>query len=54
MRDPRAATSAIAELNKMDGAYVQAGHEQTHVTFIQHFGDDDSDDANGVTFQQDI
>ncbi|CAM3474026.1 terminase small subunit [Parendozoicomonas haliclonae] len=40
MRDPRAATSAIAELNKMDGAYVQAGSEQTQVTFIQNFGDD--------------
>ena len=38
MRDPRAATSAIAELNKMDGSYAQAGQEHTPITFIQHFG----------------
>ena len=53
MRDPRAATSAIAELNKMDGSYTQAGQEHSQVTFIQHFGASDSD-VPGVTFDQDI
>ena len=43
MRDPKAATSAIAELNKMDGTYRQNESNQTHVTFIQHFGDADDD-----------
>ena len=41
MRDPRAATSAIAELNKMDGAYKAADGDMPQVTFIQHFGPDD-------------
>ncbi|CAM3536476.1 terminase small subunit [Parendozoicomonas haliclonae] len=51
MRDPRAATSAIAELNKMDGSYVQAGHESTYVTFIQDFGDGGEDDRLGTVFE---
>ena len=40
MRDPRAATAAIAELNKMDGEYRQSLGELPQVTFIQHFGSD--------------
>ena len=40
MRNPRAATAAIDELNKMDGEYSHAGAELPHVTFIQQFGDD--------------
>ena len=39
MRDPRAATAAIAELNKMDGEYRNGGEELPHITFIQEFGD---------------
>ncbi|WP_422139941.1 terminase small subunit [Endozoicomonas sp. ALC020] len=39
MRNPRAATAAVAELNKMDGEYKQAGNELPQVTFIQQFGD---------------
>ena len=40
MRNPRAATAAIAELNKMDGDYSQSSEPITQVTFIQQFGDD--------------
>ena len=40
MRNPKAATAAIAELNKMDGEYSQPGSELTQVNFIQHFGDE--------------
>ncbi|MTI13310.1 terminase small subunit [Sansalvadorimonas verongulae] len=43
MRDPRAATSAIAELNKMDGTYKTNTSDMTQVTFIQQFGDDESE-----------
>ena len=42
MRNPRAATAAIAELNKMDGEYSQNAGELTQVNFIQYFGDDDT------------
>ena len=43
MRDPRVATSAIAELNKMDGAYDKKQDDLVTVNFIQHFGDDTDD-----------
>ncbi len=39
MRDARAATSAIAELNKMDGEYRQALENLPHINFIQYFGE---------------
>ncbi len=44
MRNPRAATAAIAELNKMDGDYLQKAPEESRVNFIQIFGSD-ADDA---------
>ncbi|WP_245662863.1 terminase small subunit [Endozoicomonas arenosclerae] len=47
MRDPRSATSAIAELNKMDGAYSKTGNDIPQITFIQQFGDD----CNGLKSQ---
>ncbi|WP_211825137.1 terminase small subunit [Kistimonas asteriae] len=37
MRNPRAATAAIAELNKMDGEYRQTGSDAAPVVFIQEF-----------------
>ncbi|WP_155159087.1 hypothetical protein [Sansalvadorimonas verongulae] len=43
MHDARAAISAIAELNKMSGAYKTSASDLPEVTFIQHFGT--SDDA---------
>lgn len=43
MRDPRVATSAIAELNKMDGTYDKKEDDLMTVNFIQHFGDDGGD-----------
>ncbi|WP_252177107.1 hypothetical protein [Endozoicomonas sp. 4G] len=36
---PRAATAAVAELNKMDGEYKQVGSDLPQATFIQQFGD---------------
>ena len=39
MRDPRATTSAITELNKMDGVYNHKNDDDwVTVNFIQHFG----------------
>ena len=46
MRNPRAATTAIAELNKMDGDYQQKSPEESSVNFIQIFGSDDLPDTN--------
>nr|MDT0250467.1 terminase small subunit [Endozoicomonas sp.] len=43
MRNPRAATAAIAELNKMDGDYQQKAGEETSVNFIQIFGPEADD-----------
>ena len=50
MRNPRAATAAIAELNKMDGAYAQASAELPQVNFIQYFGED-SPELKSQTFE---
>ncbi|WP_353623123.1 terminase small subunit [Salinisphaera sp. G21_0] len=41
MRNPKAATAAIAELNKMDGDYQKKAGEETKVNFIQIFSSDD-------------
>lgn len=42
MRDPRATTSAITELNKMVGAYNRKNDDDwVTVNFIQQFGDDE-------------
>ena len=54
MRDPRAATSAIAELNKMDGTYAQAEQEVPTVTFIQQFGGEGWPEAPASVYDQDI
>ena len=40
MRDPRAATAALAELNKMDGEYKRASEPMSEVTFIQYLGEE--------------
>ncbi|MGO0308729.1 terminase small subunit [Endozoicomonas acroporae] len=41
MRNPRAATAAIAELNKMDGDYQQKAQEESRINFIQIFDSED-------------
>ncbi|WP_257285863.1 terminase small subunit [Endozoicomonas sp. SESOKO1] len=41
MRNPRAATAAISELNKMDGDYRKNEGPITQVNFIQDFGGGD-------------
>ncbi len=43
MRNAKAATAAIAELNKMDGDYQRKVSEESSVNFIQIFGSDEDD-----------
>lgn len=51
MRNPRAATTAIAELNKMDGDYQQKPPEESRINFIQIFDSDDHPDRNVESVQ---
>ncbi|WP_062264269.1 terminase small subunit [Endozoicomonas arenosclerae] len=45
MRNPRASTSAIAELNKMDGDYRKPEEgSKNEILFIQQFGEEFSED----------
>ncbi|WP_419533350.1 terminase small subunit [Endozoicomonas sp.] len=52
VRNPRSAIAAIAELNKMDGDYLQKPVDETKVNFIQIFGSDDLPDGEKPAVQE--